>query len=708
MTAAATVVVVRLPFQVDDGWAQQVGHEMRAMLDRLSMLPRLALLRVEASAPPVVLDITHDGSIGNVGIPGDLIGRVRRLELEAMLRHNNGIWKPPDYHFRLPSGAHGQCFVRVADSIRTPRDAIVLASWLLPFVTEDTGLLLDSASLVSVATALDALAARNGISLGPTVSLEEYPKNTLDTMKAVRDVDRGSNVVAVLSVHSTGSLLNRLTHALNQVATKQWTLQVLVDKAGERGGSAFAVPDDSATVLERTAVWAHLGEAADVQPDDCRACRHGPARIAQIDPRTFDGMVLPTPEFLTPSAIWAFEQRQFWELVDAADAVTLEAPSDVSGLHPRYGTDKFMSVKVNFGDLLAGDHSELLAAACRQRIEDLAARGRLHPPYGVMVVDERESSLPNFDAVASAVEEALGIERRVVPTDGSFDAPSQDALKSADRHLILRLGLVSGLSLQQCLYEIQQVRRGTDRYDIDALVVHLRPPDGRVRETLQNSLARRLTFLWESYLPEDRHPLQEEHEIIGGLTGTYTDHVENFLQHRLAICSGFSNDDQILWGAGPHLGDDASRLSPMSYFGEALRVRPAYAAIGAAVHHVRIAASSPRSAPLWRMFEMPAILRSYYDPIIICCVLRWLSSTEIWWGEDDRSALATLTNAVRRTGDRERPMLVAELLLAAAQAKVPAALRPFLLTEGEVLANHVGAPNDAPLQLGIVAVNSMA
>lgn len=709
MTATASALVVRLPFRIDEEWAQRVGREMRAVLDRLRMLPRLALLRVDPSVPPVVLDVDHDGSVGRPQIDRHLIGRTRRLELEAMLRYNNGIWKPPDYHFRLPSGAHGQCFVRIADSVRTPRDALVLASWLLPFVKEDTGLLLDSASLVSVATSLDALTSRYGISLGPTVSLEEYPKNTLDTMKAVRDVDRGSNVVAILSVHSTGSLLNRLTHALNQVATKQWTLQVLVDKAGQRGGTPFVVPEIDATVLERTAIWAHLGEMADVQSDDCRACRNGPARIAQIDPRTFDGMVLPTPDLLTPSAIWAFDQREFWELIDAADAVTLEAPSDVSGLHPRYGTDKFMSVKVNFGDLLAGDKGELLAAACTQRIAKLAEAGRLHPPYGVLVVDERESSLPNFEIVASAVEETLGIQTRVAPIDGQFDDASVGILRAVDHHLILRLGLVSGLSLQQCLYEIQQVRRGTGRYEVDALVVHLRPPDGRVRETLQNSLARRLTFLWESYLPEDRHPLQEEHEIIGGLTGAYADHVASFLQQRLAICTGFSNDAQILWGAGHHLGDDRSRLSPMSYFGEGLRVRSAYAAIGAAVHHARINAASPRSAPLWRMFEMPAILRSYYDPIIICCVLRWLSSTEVWWGEDDRSALVTLTNAVRRTGrDRERAMLVAELLLAAAQAKVPTALRRFLLTEAEVLSNHIGVPEDAPLQLGIIAVNNTA
>ena len=699
-TASARHIVFRPRPGTDGDWAHEVGKQLRAALDRLRVQPDLSVITLSVGASIAQADITADGS---VKVPADLdlrlISRCRHIEIAALLRHNNGVWRPPDYHFRLPSGSHGSCFVRVADSIRTPRDAAALATWLAPFVREQSGLLVDSASLVGLTSAIDAMAARAGVTLGPVVSLEEYPKNRLDTMKAVRDVDRGSNVVALLSVHSTGSLLNRMLTALEQVASKEWTLQILVDKASEFGSGEYLLPVEGAGSYDRTSVWTHLGEAADVPPEDCASCRRGPGRIAQIDPRTFDGMVLPTPELLTPSVIWAYKQRRLWEVVDAADAVTLDATSDVSNLHPRFGTDKFMSVKVNFGDLLADATFDELSAATRDRLLALVADRRLTPPYDLILVDEREGEHHNFERLVDVVRSTLDVDRSEVFPRDDVDV---SAIQSAGHILIFRLGLVSGLSLQQALYGVQQIRRGTSKYTIDALVLHLRPEDGRVRETLENSLARHLAYAWESYIPEDRHPLQDELEIIGALHDELPVHVAAFLEERLATCTGFPTDGQLLWAAGPHTSADATRLSPMSYFGEELRVRSAFAAIGAAVHHARVHADAPRSAPHWRVFEMPAIFRSYYDPIILCCILRWLRSTEVWWGEDLRSARAALENVVRRTrGGPEATMLVSELLLGCAQAKVPAELTEYLMTEAEVVAGTLGTPDDAALRLGI-------
>ena len=704
LTATVTRLVARVPPTSDITWRAALGAGLYETLERLHLHPDVSIITLPVASPPTQMSMSHDSKFEEVEWDPALLGRARRVELTAMLRHNNGIWTPTDYHFRLPSGAHGSSFVRVADAIRTPRDALAIASWLAPHVGKSTGILLDSASLVGVATALEAIVARAGRELGPVVSLEEYPKNRLDTMKAVRDVDRGSNVIGVLSVHSTGSLLDRLQTALDQVASHEWTLQVLVDKAGAPGGELYPKPDVSANAYDRTVVWSRLGAERDVPREDCVSCRRGPARIAQIDPRTFDGMVLPSPELLMPSATWAYEHGRFWELVDAADAVTLEAPSDVSGLHPRYGTDKFMSVKINFGDLLADPVGEAVAAAARERLESLVARGKLVPPYDLVLVDERESDLAHFDAFIGNLLPVLG-GPETMSVRSSVEDLEKDAVEriTKSKHiLIFRLGLVSGLSLQQTMYGVQQLRRGTGPYNLDGLIVHLRPQDGRVRETLANSLARHLASLWESYLPEDRHPLQEEQDIITSFHDEVAPHVKDFLGERLALCSGFPANGQILWDAGPHDAADARRLSPMSYFGEGLRVRSAYAAIGSAVHHARMKADAPRSAPVWRMFDMQAIMRSYYDPIIICCVVRWMRSTEVWWGDDLRTAESMLVSVLRRTGDVEKVMLVSELLLAGAQAKVPRELCDVLQREGRLLADHVGAPSDASLRLGLL------
>jgi hypothetical protein len=532
-------------------------------------------------------------------------------------------------------------------------------------------------------------------------------------MKAVRDVDRGENVLAVLSVHSTGSLNDRLSAALSQVASSDWSIQILVDKSGEPGGEDLKLPGPPADEFSRVDVWTKLGKERDVPAQDCGSCRRGPARVAQIDPRTFDGMVLPSPEMLMPSTPWAFGQRRFWELVDASDAVSIDAPSDVSGLHPRYATDKFMSVKIDFSQLLADDQWVASAGAAHVRLDNLLSSPKqtdIAPPYDLILVDEREADLPNFRSFLDRLTGLLGESPPVLvwPNPDNPDSAADSTTVLGAKHILLfRLGLVSGLSLQQTMYRVQQHRRGTAAYEMDALIVHLRPQDGRVRETLRNSLAHRMASLWDSYLPEERDPFQEEIDLLTSMHSDLDPDAAAFQDRRLAMGSGFPADGQILWGAGQHDGPDATRLSPMSWFGEGLRVRAAYVAIGAAVQHARMNADAPRSAPVWRMFEMPAILRSYYDPIIVCCILRWLRPTEIWWGEDMRQAEAILVHLCRRTGPEEQVMLLSELLLAAAQSKVPGPLCDWLRPQATLLADSVGAPANSPLRLGLAITSAV-
>lgn len=704
LMAATASVVMRCPNDADSSWGLDLCLAVRDALDRLRISPAVHALAMPIGAAPwhVLNDAVAEWDI-------ETSGRARRVEITALIEHQNGIWSPTDYHFRLPSGSHGRCFVRIADAIRSPADAAAFASWLAPHIKAGSGILLDSSSLVSVALALQAMAARVGVTLGPVVSLEEYPTNYLDTMKAVRDVDEGSNVVALVSVQSTGAMYERLSSALSQVASNEWTIHILADKSATPGGENVVTPGVTGGSLDRTETWSRLGKPPDVRPDQCDECRAGPARLAHIDPRTFAGMVLPAPELLMPDAGWAYRQREFWQRADEADAVMLEAHSDVTDLHPRYGTEKFMSVKVNFSDLLAEEQWEKTAELCEGRLDELlAADGRLGN-YDVVLVDEREAEIERFSHLMDRLAPSLG-SPRVLVVNSQVDGLGQadiDVVTTAKRILLFRLGLVSGLSLQQVMYAVQQMRRQTDGYEMHGLVVHLRPQDGRVRETLNNSLALGLNSLWESYLPEDRHPLLDEHDVISSVHVPLVDHAQAFLDQRLDLAVGFPADGQLLWGAGPHVGGDAASLSPMSYYGEGLRVRSAFAAIGAAVHCARVNAKEPRGAPRWRMFELPAILRSYYDPIIVSCILRWLRPNEMWWGDDPRREIPLLKSVLRRTAARELPMLLSELLLAASQSKIPGVMRDDLRIEALVAADYVGAPMNASLILGLALLDSL-
>jgi hypothetical protein len=218
---------------------------------------------------------------------------------------------------------------------------------------------------------------------------------------------------------------------------------------------------------------------------------------------------------------------------------------------------------------------------------------------------------------------------------------------------------------------------------------------------------RNLVALWESFLPDDRYPLQEEHAVLE-LVGPISPAVDAFRTVRLQVCSNFGSGDQILWGVGGHNGPNEARLSPMSYFGEALRARAAFAAVGAAVQHARVHIDRAVGAPLWRMFEMPAVIRSYYDPIVLACVLRWVRPTEAWWGSSAREAELAIEHLLGRTTEDEAPALIPELLLAAAQGKVPRVTYDRIRAKGQVVADAMTDDEQAaPIRLGLALLDAM-
>jgi hypothetical protein len=146
----------------------------------------------------------------------------------------------------------------------------------------------------------------------------------------------------------------------------------------------------------------------------------------------------------------------------------------------------------------------------------------------------------------------------------------------------------------------------------------------------------------------------------------------------------------------------------MSYFGEALRSRAAFAAVGAAIQHARVHMGKAVGAPLWRMFDMAAIIRSYYDPIILASVFRWIRPTEAWWGSSTRDAELAIEHLLGRTIEDEAPRLLPELLLAASQGKVPRVTFDLIRSKGEVVANALpDAAHAAPIRLGLALLDAV-
>jgi hypothetical protein len=101
------------------------------------------------------------------------------------------------------------------------------------------------------------------------------------------------------------------------------------------------------------------------------------------------------------------------------------------------------------------------------------------------------------------------------------------------------------------------------------------------------------------------------------------------------------------------------------------------------------------------MFEVYALVRSYYDPLILSAMLRWLRPEEVWWGRDAREREDTANMMLLRAQAEpdDLKVLLPELLLAARQQKVPPEVLDTIVTFAERVVSRGGQPGWTPTDL---------
>lgn len=199
--------------------------------------------------------------------------------------------------------------------------------------------------------------------------------------------------------------------------------------------------------------------------------------------------------------------------------------------------------------------------------------------------------------------------------------------------------------------------------------------------TLQNSFNRQLYALFTTLLPT-ASPLRREAVTLSAIRRYIEDAgpdwqvpLETFLAERTRVCEGssieISRDSPapyapLLWGL-PREPEDRATIRQHSLFGHKLGPAAFFGAVGSSVHGERERIAEIRG-PVWHLFEMPALLRSYYDVLLLMTMLRWMEPSETWWGEH---AIESVTTLLDRATDDDDAVLIPELLLAAAHGKLP-------------------------------------
>ena len=651
----------------------------------------------------------------------EMSDHARAVELKALLRRHNAIWEPLNYHFRLPSGEHTDIFVRIADAINEPQDAYVFACWLSERLQSGVGVVVDTGGLTAVLIQIENLLSRFRLEVGPTSILQAYPAGRALVRRTVENAvsEQSPGIVGVLSVSATGSLRDTVLDELQRVADSygiDCTLDVMVDRTRTGSNSGKVAPDHT----NNHVTWLNLESPAQSNsPASCELCNSAEkAQLVAIDPRTYGSMALPLPHPVMPDIDHATEGQLFWERAAEFRARAIEVKPHPESRVAR-GKRTALPVRPIFEVLCQPDGlSDLVEKRCRnQSLDESLTRTALVVAAGR---DLETVELPKFagngrvdlEASVRLVLAGAGIDDSV-PIVNGYDAEvlakQVAGLGDEDAILVFSWGSVTGrtlrlmkLAVADALAECKKDRT------VNGLIFHARPTTPREWSAQQNQFNPGvLEKLWWSCFPWSS-PVQAERRLLDrsdinpdGLSPAGRDFLKQRMEFlmmqsqfidddddwspRFGTSNGHTHPEHVFWGMSAD-GIHQEKVRGRSLYGAKLDCLSAYAAIGAVINFTRHN-EQPKAAPRWVMFDMGRIVRSYFDAVITCSVIRWLQPGELWWATDRDEPESVLDSVAflldQATGTDEQVLLLPEILLASAQGKVPSLAHEIVRKKAE-------------------------
>ncbi len=709
-------LVLRWPFlPADDGSVREVAEQLLEHLKPRTHGVELGMAVFVAGELPRIV-----WSHGTSAPEGDdhVLAACRRAELDALLEAGHAIWRPISYHYELPSGRHSSTFVRVADAFRDQRAPEALASWMLGDLRPGTTILLDHGGLQPVAAEL----AQGGLGqVQRIIALDEYFSTLFQYREALKGVE-GGPVLALVSATATGATLERLRHALIAMVGDRFAIHVLV--AHDSRTRLDAVPIDESTrkkIKTLQAPWTTLDDplqsedGAD-EPAACNICQDpSRASLVRIDPRTMRVLLLPRPHLNVLDIASARTNRRLWERYASITdprrmdfCKPIRVPGHINDADPPDARRQMFFEPVFLAS--GSDAPDWVRERVRHLVHPARERdGEPHDKYGNVpktcrkirsfapthiVLDSteydelerqlRQRALPGETAPATDDHvRALVNAVLELPTSSSVLRYDEDRREiepttegRIERPLVLAFGVHTGITLQRTFLAL---RSRPDTEDIAAVAIHAHPADPQTWAGIKNTFMApdgktQVLALFLTYLPEYSPALDERH-CLNMTRQTATDEIRSLVDARLSSLGTASSDasplTQPLWCPAD------LQLRPTSFLGEELPVAEALPAVGAALQAMRNT-QDWRATPAWEKVNLERLFRSYFDGLILACVLRWVRPSETWWGEDADSCTFLLTQARERFEEKDWNVLLPELLLAAAQGKVPEEAHRFL------------------------------
>ena len=649
----------------------------------------------------------------------DTLARCRAVELDYFLQAGQAVWRPQKYHYQLPSGHHAATFVRIADAFRNPRAPIAIATWLYGCVTETTAIVVDSGTLMPIVQQLDLAlkiaAASRGEGSAPGLfaieSLDTYPRSRFEYLRRFKAFDQ-LDVLALLSVSSTGQTYRMLSDTLEATAQGRWRSECLVAR-GNEGATSLPEPEHRG----QQAPWLSLGDELSpaTTADLCRHCRDvNRARVVHVNPLSFAAMTLPMPTRIMPDTNDGRRNASLMNTYtrihdpDAKRVGVQLAPVEATRPHPKWRSTDLGRVRFEPTALLtSADDVSTLVKNRIDELNDLPSRDRSrneivaalkavqggNPTVAVCDPEEirvlRKMTGPNLDPgnlmLLAAREVCPTVESVVMSSDGTGFG---DELEGHTSVLLIVAGLLTGVTLQHLVVSVQDHYRSRDiTPEMHGIVIHAHPADREAWSSVRNSFrddtgATRLLALWLTCLPQES-PLEAELNVLSEA------HPDWFANARHGVKGLWENrhnwlspnsSDNCTPQASPLWSPQQVGLRRTSLYGD-LDDRHTLIAVGAAMQEA-LQQKTSDGAPEWVQFDLPNALCSYFDGLIHVAILRWVTPRRGWWGNDENECVALIGELQGRFPE-DWKLLLPELLLAAAQGKVPDNGVDFLLNQAD-------------------------
>lgn len=673
------------------GWTPpaEAAAALQARLEDMGSLATAGVIAFEVAATPTI--VWSPRIKGTTGQEPVLLARARAVEVRAFLEWGHALWRPDTYHYVLPSGKHTSTFIRLADAFQDFRAAAALATWLYGALNAETPttVVMDIGTLMPVVGELKRAAERHrdashsSAAIGKVHPLDRYPSSSLGLHTRLLDMSPDSPILGLMSVSDSGGFAQRLLNALTARGAQTVRIEQFVSRQQSSAAVISANPPDGPTIEPP---WMGLGELESTEPDGqpCPLCRdERRARRVTINPRAMSALVLPEPDRIVPDIFDAKRNASVWEAYSSApdDAVNLVGPTgtrrrpeSVRAQEELIFFEPARLAKTSPAALIADRLAEFEKYPRRSRDDPIRAhiqhtRNLVASRASVVVFDTRERSLladEEWKALKSALDKHGFVSGDAdwiayTPVSG-LSVPKGSLSTDSPGVLVLVLGARTGLTCQRMFLA---ARRQWPSADFQGLVLHAHPDNDRLWSSITNNLTdsegnKRLLALWLSHIPS-WSPLLAERDT-----------------YRAAEKQGMNTPElsarlkELEDGPAPGhtlLGQASPQLLPHSYFGQELGSRETLCAVGSAMQSARIRAGQ-RGTPYWAKFDLPRVLRSYFDGLIHACILRWCEPQEAWWGPDSSSDCCNLLQQLEGQ-DFHFNLLLPELLLAGAQEKLP-------------------------------------